>query len=102
MRPVRILPDVLGDIADAPAWYDEEGYVGLGDRFIQTFEAYLPHIEESGAIHRTVYRDFRKILIKPFPYTVFYRLHSGDWIVALVIHAARNPRRARALLRQRR
>ncbi len=39
MREIQILPAVLGDIADAAAWYDEDGYSGLGDRFIATFIA---------------------------------------------------------------
>ncbi len=41
MRNVRILPDVLLDIAEAAAWYDENGYDGLGDRFVDTFYSSL-------------------------------------------------------------
>ena len=101
MREIRILPAVLGDIADAAAWYDEERCVGLGDRLIDTFYAALPHIQNSGEIYTPVYGGFRKILIRPFPYSVYYRLYSDIWIVSLVIHAARNPALARTLLFQR-
>ena len=101
MRDVRILSDILEDIHEAAAWYDEEGYVGLGDRFIATFQTYLPTIRDNGGIHRIGYHEFRKILLRPFPYTVFYRLHADTWIVTLVIHAARDPRHIRKLLRKR-
>jgi len=37
MRDIQILPAVLRDVAEAAAWYDEDGYPGLGDRFIATF-----------------------------------------------------------------
>lgn len=101
MREIRILPAVLQDVAEAAAWYDEQKYPGLGDRFLDTFYASLSHIQQDGEIYRAAYQDFRKILIRPFPYSVYYRLHSNTWIVTLVMHAARKPSTARALLRGR-
>jgi hypothetical protein len=101
MKEIQILPAVLQDIADAAAWYDEDGYSGLGDRFIATFYSYLRHIQENGDINRRAYLDFHKVLIRPFPYSVFYRLHKDAWIVTLVIHAARRPGLARRILRER-
>jgi len=34
MSELQIFPAVLHDVAEAARWYDEEGYFGLGDRFI--------------------------------------------------------------------
>lgn len=101
MRDIRILPAVLEDIAEAAAWYDEDRSSGLGDRFIATFYSYLRDIQENGGIYRKAYLDFYKVLIRPFPYSVFYRLHEETWIVTLVIHAARRPILARRILRER-
>src|ERR1035437_3737885 len=102
MKELRLLPAVLEDTAQAAQWYDEEGYVGLGDRFLAVFYSILPHIQQQGEIYRPVHEDFRRILLNPFPYEVDYRYH-GDWVVvSLVIHAARNPRLLRKLLRERR
>jgi hypothetical protein len=101
MREIRILREVLQDIAEAADWYASEGNRGLGDRFVATFYSYLLEIERSGEIYRTVYLDFRKILLRPFPYSVFYRLHQNTWVVTLAIHAARRPRLARKILRNR-
>lgn len=101
MKEIRILPAVLQDVAEAAAWYDEQKYPGLGDRFLDTFFASLSHVQQDGEIYRPAYQDFRKILIRPFPYAVYYRLHSNIWVVTLVIHAARKPAMARALLRNR-
>lgn len=102
MKEIRILPAVLHDIAEAAAWYDEEGYAGLGDQFTGTFYACLQKIQRDGEIYRTVHGEFRRIWIRPFPYAVFFRLHCDTWIVSLVIHAARRPRLVRDLLRERR
>jgi hypothetical protein len=34
MSELRLLPAVFDDTAEAARWYDEEGYQGLGDRFM--------------------------------------------------------------------
>ena len=73
MRELRILPEVADDLSEAANWYDEKGYLGLGDRFIETFYSYIPHVLEHGEIYRIAYSDFRKILLQPFPYFLFYR-----------------------------
>ena len=102
MKALRLLPEVLEDIANAAKWYDDEGYFGLGSRFLAVFYSSLAHIQHDGEIYRTIYKEFRRTLIKPFPYVVYYRYHE-DWVViSLVIHAARRPRLVRKLLRQRR
>jgi len=99
MRDFKILPEIADDLAEAANWYDEKGYLGLGDRFIQTFYSYIPHIIENGDIYRTVYSDFRKILLQPFPYFVFYRYHGDLLMVTLVIGAAKRPALIRRFLR---
>jgi hypothetical protein len=102
MSEIRLLPSVLDDTALAAQWYDEEGHAGLGERFLAVFYSYLPHIQEHGEIYKTVYNDFRRILLNPFPYAVYYRYHEDSVVVSLVIHTARNPRLLRRLLKERR
>lgn len=101
MSGLRILPEVLEDVNSAANWYDEKGYLGLGDRFIETFYSCIPHLLESGTIYSTSYLAFHKILLKPFPYFVFYRYHENLLVVALVIGASRKPARIQRLLRSR-
>jgi len=91
MREIRILSEVLQDIAEAAEWYEADGYLGLGDRFVATFYSFLPEIQKNGEIYRKAYLDFRKVLVRPFPYSVYYRLHDDTWIVTFVIYAARSP-----------
>ncbi len=64
MNGLILLPDVFDDVANAAQWYDEEGGQGLGDRFLACFYAYLPQIESQGEIHRKVYKDFRRVLLR--------------------------------------
>ncbi|MCW0219266.1 MAG: type II toxin-antitoxin system RelE/ParE family toxin [Prosthecobacter sp.] len=91
MRQLRILDEAFEDTAAAAEWYDHCGGKELGDRFLRVFYSYLPEILKDAEIHRPVYRQFRRILIKPFPYAVYFRIQQ-DWvIVTLVWHTARNP-----------
>ena len=101
MKAVRILPEVAADVAEAARWYDEEGYLGLGDRFVGTFYSGVAHLQEHGEIHRTVYSGFRRVLLRPFPYALYYRYHGEVMVISLVIHGARDPRLVRSLLRKR-
>src|SRR5438874_13706429 len=101
MKELRLLPEVLDDTAEAARWYDAKGDIGLGDRFLAVFDSYLPRIQQHGEIHRPVYQEFRRVLLKPFPYNLYYRYYA-DWVViSLVIHAARSPGLVRQLLRER-
>jgi hypothetical protein len=101
MSEIRILLPVFGDVADAASWYDEEGYVGLGDRFASVFYSRLADVHQYGTAYAKVYGDFHRVLLNPFPYAMYYRYHR-DWIViALVIHTARSPRLMKQLLRER-
>jgi hypothetical protein len=97
----RILAEVAGDIAEAADWYDREGYEGLGDRFASTFYAYVDHIRQNGEIYRPVYSEFRRLLLRPFPYALFFRYHGEILVVALVAHVSRDPGRIRRMLRER-
>ena len=70
MKKLRLLPPVTDDITQAVDWYDEEGYAGLGDRFLAVFYASLPQIQQHGDIYRPIYKDFRRVLLEPFPLTL--------------------------------
>lgn len=101
MSELLLLPEVFDDTAEAARWYDDEGYEGLGDRFLTVFYSYLQHVQEWGESHRTVYNDFRRILLYPFPYALYYRYHDNWVVISLVIHTARSPRLLRRLLNER-
>ena len=101
MKALRILPEVAADVAEAAHWYDEGGYLGLGDRFVAAFHACVGHLQERGEIYRVVYSGFRRVLLRPFPYALYYRYRGEVLVVVLVVHGARNPRRIRSVLRTR-
>lgn len=86
-------------MAEAANWYERHG--GLGERFESAFWSSVEQLEKTGEIHRIVYAGFRRILLRPFPYVLYYRFHGPVLVVALVIHGARDPEQVMEFLRRR-
>ncbi len=101
MSKIRLLPAVFSDIEGAAQWYDERGYTGLGDRFVDVFYFYLEHIQRRGKSYVRVYDEFRRVLLNPFPYATYFRYHDDLIVVSLVMHTARDPHLWRRMLRER-
>ena len=78
-------------IVEAFAWY-EERRPGLGTEFRAALNSVfdlLKHVPEAGPV---VYRDLRRVLLRKFPYAVYYALSPGQIVVRAVIHNRRHPR----------
>ena len=90
-RSLIITPEAERDIADAVAWYDRN-LVGLGDRFILSLEVALDHIRRASEAATEVYPGVRRVVVRRFPYGVFYRVDSDQIVVIAVYHSKRNPR----------
>jgi plasmid stabilization system protein ParE len=100
MKSIRFLPEAFEDLSEAIAWYDERR-ASLGDEFESFFYSSVQRIKTNPLIHGKVYRDFRRHVLKRFPYSVYYRVHKHEIILTLVFHLARNPKTLRRILRSR-
>lgn len=49
-------------------------------------------ISDRPELHAAVYRDVRKALVHPFPYSVVYRIRGGRVVVLAVFHNKRDPK----------
>jgi hypothetical protein len=101
MKFARFLPEIFDDLSGAANDYDEAGGKVLGDRFIQCFYSTIRRVSSTAEAHRLVYGDFRQTLLQPFPYKLYFRIVADDIVFSLLIHAARDPKLVRRLLRQR-
>ena len=97
---VRVLPEAFEDLWEAVDWYNERRD-GLGDEFEDLFYSSVQSIQRNPLIHGTVYRAFRRRILKRFPYSVYYRIHKEEIIVSLIFHLARNPATMSRILRSR-
>ena len=87
---LHFLPEVEEDVINGYFWYEEKAK-GLGEEFLRLFYANSNEITSNPLIYRKVYRNFRRRLMRRFPYAIYFRI-SGDEVVVLgLFHCARNP-----------
>jgi toxin ParE1/3/4 len=86
---VIIKPVVWLDVDEAIEWYEKES-PGLGLRFIKSFEEAKEKLIKQPGAYKNITPLVKRILLKNFPYKVFYNL-SGDTIFIIgVAHAGRS------------
>ncbi|MCF6147720.1 MAG: type II toxin-antitoxin system RelE/ParE family toxin [Candidatus Kuenenia sp.] len=85
------LPELEEDSIKGYFWYEEKG-IGLGEDFLRIFYALSEEIRRNPLVYKTVYKDFRRCLLKRFPYAIYYRVDKDKVIVYGLFHCARNPK----------
>ena len=78
------------DLAEAYAWY-EGRRVGLGEEFLRCVDACIEAICRTPEMHALVHENYRRGLVRRFPYAVFYEHVEGTVTVYGVFHTSRDP-----------
>ena len=89
--PLIITPEAEADLAEAKAWYERKRE-GLGEEFILCVEAGLDHIRRAPAAATEVHPGVRRVVVRRFPYGIFYRVDADQIAVLAVYHNKRDPR----------
>lgn len=90
-RAFIISPEAEDDLAEAKKWYDDRRD-GLGTEMIEKVEEALDTIRRIPLVPRVVHRDLRRVLVRRFPYAVFYRVTDDQITIVAVYHTSRDPR----------
>jgi plasmid stabilization system protein ParE len=85
-----IAPEAELDIAEAYDWY-EGRRAGLGEEFLSSVDACLESIRRQPRMHSVVHKDYRRSLIRRFPYAVFYEHSEATVTIYAVFHTSRDP-----------
>jgi len=97
----RFRPELVDDVAEGFHWYEERAD-GLGQRFLRQYYDAVVAVERIPEIYFRALGDFRRALLRNFPYALYFRC-DGDMIVfVLLFPCVRNPRLLRRKLRARR
>ena len=86
---------------EAFAWYEAQAE-GLGPEFRRAFFATVARASRHLEMSRIVYADLRRIRLRRFPYSLYYRAETAETVFFLLFHAARNPDQLRRTLQTRR
>ena len=88
--PVRVRPQVEGEIIEAMAWYQSRA-PGVDLAFYRAFLGVLEAIGETPKLYRKVRGDVRRVIFRRFPYALFYVLGGDEVVVLACLHEKRNP-----------
>ncbi len=97
---LHFLPEVEEDVIASYVWYEEKA-LGLGEEFLRVFYACAGEISQNPLLYPKVYREYRRRLLKRFPYTIYFKMEDSEIIIFGLFHCARDPRTIRAKLRDR-
>ena len=88
-----VRPEAESDIVEAALWYEEQRS-GLGFEFIAEVRATVDRVAETPTAYRLMRRkpEVRRVLLRRFPYRLFYIAQSSEVIVFAVLHARRRER----------
>ncbi|MBI5676293.1 MAG: type II toxin-antitoxin system RelE/ParE family toxin [Nitrospirae bacterium] len=97
---LRFLPEVEEDLINGYVWYESKSR-GLGEDFLRMFYAYANEILWNPLRYPKVYQDFRRRLLRRFPYAIYFEIENDQIIVFGLFHCARNPQAINAELKNR-
>jgi len=75
----------------ASSWY-ENRLAGLGERFAVELNRAMGDLETDADRFPIYYLNFRRALLRRFPYKIFYQIEGDRVIVFRVLHASRDHR----------
>ncbi len=88
---LRFLPEVEEDVIGGYLWYEEKAR-GLGEEFLRVFYACANELIRNALLYQKVYGDFRRRLLRRFPYAIYFRIEKYEIVVFGLFHCARDPR----------
>jgi plasmid stabilization system protein ParE len=95
---IIVRPSAKRDIREGRLWYRDISRE-LGEDFLKSVDDAIALAQRYPLAFRLVHRTFRRVLLRRFPYALFYQFADDRIVVAAVLHQARDPRVLKRLRR---
>jgi plasmid stabilization system protein ParE len=92
-----IAPEAQQDVDEAYGWY-EDRRPGLGEEFLDCVDACIQVVLRMPELFAKAHLDYRRALVRRFPYAVFYEYTGGKVIVYGIFPASLDPQKWRSRL----
>ena len=100
MEYLIIVPEpVLQDIIQISKWYDLQ-LPGLSHTFEARLEEAVDKLKANPQSFSNTFFGCRRILLKQFPYIIFYKISGSEVKLYAVMHAKRSPAYMKRKLKQ--
>lgn len=95
--PVLVRPTsaAIADLLAAHDWYEQRS-PGLGKDFVRVIDDAFDGIAQQPTLFPPLHRGLRRLLVRRFPYAVFYRIDPDAIRVVAVLHSKMNVSRLQA------
>ena len=97
---LRFLPQIEEDLAVGYTWYEARS-AGLGEEFLRTIYSSFGEISHNPMLWPKVHEQFRRRLLRRFPYAVYFTTNDSQIVVFGIFHCARDPHAIQAGLTER-
>ena len=87
---ISFLPELEEDLFTGYGWYENKA-PGLGEEFLRMFYACASEISWNPFLYTKAHIDFRRCLMRRFPYSIYFIIEESNIIVLGLFHCARNP-----------
>lgn len=88
-----LLQEAKTDLQEAFNWYEDKS-LGLGFELLRCAEATLMSIDRTPLIYPAVYEDYRRALMRRFPFAIFFELDNQNRrVIYSVFHCSQHPDR---------
>ncbi len=92
-----IASEAYQDVGETYSWY-ENNRTGLGEEFLSCVDACMQIICRTPELYTKVHEEYRRALIRRFPYAIFYEYAGGKVFVYSVFHTSQDPEKWRSRL----
>ncbi len=89
-RVLHVEPEAEAELGEAIAWYESRRR-GLGLEFGRVVRAGFAAIERTPELGPTVSGRIRQVVLRRFPYAIYYVLEPEAIAVVAVFHGRRDP-----------
>jgi len=87
-------PEVQQDVDEAYTWY-EDRRPGLGEDFLSCVDACIQLICRMPELYAKVHEEYRRALVRRFPYAIFYEYTGGKVFIYSIFHTSSDPKKWR-------
>ncbi len=87
------------DVVDSYIWY-EDRELGLGEDFLRCVEACVLMIQRHPLLYPVATDEFRRALVRRFPYEIFYETSESAIIIYAIFHCSQDPQKWLARLKK--
>jgi plasmid stabilization system protein ParE len=93
-KTITFTSEAEDDSYQGYAWY-ESRRIGLGREFITAVDACLQLISRNPKLYQTIYKDYRRAVVRRFPFSIIYEETDSEVIIFAIFDSRQEPNRWR-------